>query len=278
MKKFTKKICMEQLGLNQEEANEIIEVQERFPDILKFDPREEGFLIDARTLHEQLGVKRQFSKWIKDQIKMHEMVENIDYISVVLCDYAQYSRKQLTEMSIQKRSALGIKEDYKFTLLMAKDVCMVAGITKRASEDYKRYGKLWRKYFHLMEKALLSKVQWDDVRDPTKKGYIEMCKATSEAHYKSGGKRRPLYAQEANIINLALFDLLAWQVKDRLSTKSIRDSVQKEINQAIIHLQSLNTDLINMGMDYVYRRTNVYNIAQNKYSHIKELVGISELN
>lgn len=37
------------------------------------------FTVDARALHEWLGVKKPFSDWFKRQVERVDMVEGIDY-------------------------------------------------------------------------------------------------------------------------------------------------------------------------------------------------------
>lgn len=38
-----------------------------------------GAWIDARTLHNELGVKKKFADWIKTRIDKYEFIENDDY-------------------------------------------------------------------------------------------------------------------------------------------------------------------------------------------------------
>lgn len=39
-------------------------------------------MIDARTLHNQLGVKREFAKWIDEKIDKYGFEENSDYFTI----------------------------------------------------------------------------------------------------------------------------------------------------------------------------------------------------
>lgn len=41
--------------------------------------QEDGSWIDARTLHNELGVKKKFADWIKTKIDKYEFIENDDY-------------------------------------------------------------------------------------------------------------------------------------------------------------------------------------------------------
>ncbi len=70
----------------------------------------DGSWIDARTLHKELGVGKDFTTWIKGRISKYEFVENEDY--------------KLTIAKIGKRSNV-IQKDYSLTLDMAKELSMV---------------------------------------------------------------------------------------------------------------------------------------------------------
>lgn len=83
--------------------------------------------VNARELHEKLGVKKDFSDWIKAQINSLEFEENIDYL--VFQKKGEYTGRPLTE--------------YFVTLDTAKHITMVA----RSA-----IGKEVRKYFIEVEK------------------------------------------------------------------------------------------------------------------------------
>lgn len=90
------------------DAEIILKYQESLP-ILEDDGNNS---INARDLHSQLGVKKDFSNWIKDKIKNYGFEENIDY---KMC-------------SPKKASGLNggqNKIDYLLTLSTAKELAMV---------------------------------------------------------------------------------------------------------------------------------------------------------
>lgn len=41
--------------------------------------QEDGLWIDARTLHKELGVGKDFTTWLKGKIKKYEFTEHEDY-------------------------------------------------------------------------------------------------------------------------------------------------------------------------------------------------------
>ena len=66
----------------------------------------DGSWIDARTLHKELSVGKEFANWIKGKISKYDFVENEDW--------------KLTIAKTGKRSNV-IQKDYSLTLDMAKE-------------------------------------------------------------------------------------------------------------------------------------------------------------
>lgn len=87
--------------------------------------------VSARTLHEFLESKQDFSTWIKNRIEKYEFVENADYL--------------LHKFVEQTPSGAKHKIDYYVSLDMAKELAMV---------EHNEKGKLARKYFIECEKRL----------------------------------------------------------------------------------------------------------------------------
>ena len=50
--------------------------------------------VDARDLHSRLGLKKDFSDWIKGNIKKLNLAENIDFISYANRHAIQYSQRK----------------------------------------------------------------------------------------------------------------------------------------------------------------------------------------
>lgn len=89
--------------------------------------------VSARTLHEFLGVGRDFSSWIKTRIDQYQFIENEDYILV-------HPKRGIKKQGGDKRSI-----EYYLTLDMAKELCMVERNDK---------GKQARRYFIDCERKL----------------------------------------------------------------------------------------------------------------------------
>jgi phage anti-repressor protein len=82
----------------------------------------DNLLVDARLLHQQLGSKRQFANWIKDQLADYGFEENKDY---------------LTNLLSKKGSGGHNAKEYHLTLDTAKEIAMVS--KTEAGRNIRRY-------------------------------------------------------------------------------------------------------------------------------------------
>jgi phage anti-repressor protein len=95
--------------------------------------------VDARELHQFLGVKRDFSTWIKRRLKDYGLVENQDYSQAI-------DSKAHQNGGAVKSSTYGQdKIDYHLTLDVAKELAMVEKNAK---------GREARRYFIECERRL----------------------------------------------------------------------------------------------------------------------------
>lgn len=102
-------------------------------------------------LWEQLGVKRDYTDWIKQQIRDIDLEEGFDY--------------SLSKGS--KTSGRGgyNKINYLIKVSTAKEIAMVAGAKGgRTSKELKENSKLARKYFIAIESAFKSRKSWNNDR------------------------------------------------------------------------------------------------------------------
>ena len=93
-------------------------------------------LVDARLLHDFLGVGKDFTTWIKLRIRQYGFEQNQDYL--------------LTQTGEQLPSGTKWRSDYMLTLDMAKELAMVERTPK---------GRQARRYFIECEKALHARSQ-----------------------------------------------------------------------------------------------------------------------
>ena len=112
--------------------------------------------VSARELHLKLGVKRDFSHWIKDQVKRGMFEENIDFIVIwhdVKKDIVNYvSTEKLLKRFSNTQQAVrnGYQSDYILTLDTAKHIALMSGTVK---------GKEIRNYFIEVEKKYRLQLQ-----------------------------------------------------------------------------------------------------------------------
>ncbi len=80
--------------------------------------------VNARTMHEFLQVRKDFTSWLKDRIEQYGFVENADYL--------------LTKIGEQLSSGTKYKTEYYISIPMAKELAMV---------ERNERGKMARQYF-----------------------------------------------------------------------------------------------------------------------------------
>lgn len=96
-----------------------------------------GRVISARELHQFLGIKQDFSNWIKSRIERYHLVQNVDYL-LLHYDYLG----NLLDIQSGKAATSGkhriSKTDYILSMDTAKELAMLESNAK---------GKEIRRYF-----------------------------------------------------------------------------------------------------------------------------------
>ena len=110
-------------------------------DLIPIEVENDQQLLSARDLHKGLGLKRQFTDWVKQNFKDFE--ENTDFV--------------FTPQSVNMPNG-GTKQikDYFLTIDMAKQLCLMSRTEK---------GKQYRKYLIDVER------KWNDPQEVVKRGY-----------------------------------------------------------------------------------------------------------
>ncbi len=110
-------------------------------DLIQIKVENDQQLVSARDLHKGLGLKRQFTDWVKQNFKDFE--ENTDFV--------------FTPQSVNMPNG-GTKQikDYFLTIDMAKQLCLMSRTEK---------GKQYRKYLIEVER------KWNDPQEVVKRGY-----------------------------------------------------------------------------------------------------------
>lgn len=105
-------------------------------------------LVNARDLHQFLGVKRDFSNWIKQRIDHFGFVEGEDFIALKQGESKSLinnlaKKGELTNQHLTKTTTEGDRIDYHLTVDMSKELGMVERSEK---------GRQIRRYFLDIEK------------------------------------------------------------------------------------------------------------------------------
>ena len=115
-------------------------------DLIKISTNDKGQqLVSARELYEGLKydiTKGNFTHWIEKQLENVDAVENIDFTRFVF-------KNEGNNADIN---------DYILTVEIAKEICMVVGISPRTNEETRKLSKQFRKYFIECEKIAKSEI------------------------------------------------------------------------------------------------------------------------
>jgi phage anti-repressor protein len=232
--KFSKKE-LERLGCNEEEAKLVIEYQKKLPIIVEND-KIEKFCIDARTLHTQLGVGKQFSHWVQIRIKSYKFIEDADFMT--------FSPNGLKPLG--GRPSI----EYLITMDMAKQLSMI----ERTS-----IGNIARRYYILMEDLVKRNKEWWQTRNPERKEYNDMCEALSNNIYRNSGRYADKYdySRQANILNRIATGSSALEIRNYFNiynqNELTRDSLEKDYNEKLAFLQKQNIIYLGMNIPIVER-------------------------
>lgn len=247
----------EKLGMKEEDIQLVLGYQKIFPELLQDDI--EGFIIDARKLHTQLKLQKDFSDWFKNQIKNLELEEEKSYTTL---------KGNCTTM----RPNASI--EYFITVDCAKDICMTIGSSNRTNKETKELSKMVRSYFKLMEKTLRNYEKWIEVREPERKNANKLKSEIKKWGLKNFANcdESGLYSREFNMINQNLTTRTALEIKTYLGykNKKTREHLTTEVNKAIDFLQEFDINLLTCGMDFKNRTKMIKQICENNYSYIKE--------
>lgn len=113
-------------------------------DLIKVTRSEEGQqLVSGRELHEVLKVQKDFTDWVKIQLKSVDAVENTDF----------------TRFPFKEEGNNATLHEYVLTLDIAKEICMCVGVAPRTNEETRRLSKQVRKYFIECEKVAKQQIQ-----------------------------------------------------------------------------------------------------------------------
>lgn len=198
--------------------------------------KQNGFVtaINARIVHEWLGVKSRYATWITRRIEKYEFVEHVDYCIV-------YPAKNGKALNLNDFST----KEYYLTPDCVKQLAMVESSDK---------GKLARLYFLDCETKAYEKQQQLEDRQTLKVEFRPMTDAIADSH----DEPKPYhFSNEADMINRIVLGMSAAKFKahhDIGKNESVRDYMSELQMKAVIDLQRANTVFIQMGDNYEDRK------------------------
>ena len=194
--------------------------------------KQNGFVtaINARIVHEWLGVKTEYAKWIKRRIEKYEFTEHVDYCVTIVKVGVRSNVEQI---------------EYHCTPDMVKQLAMIESSDK---------GKLARLYFLDCEIKASEKQQQLEDRQTLKVEFKPMTDAIADSH----DEPKPYhFSNEADMINRIVLGMSAAKFKSHHEigkNESVRDYMSELQMKAVIDLQRANTVFIQMGDNYEDRK------------------------
>lgn len=191
--------------------------------------------VNARIVHEWLGVKTEFTTWIQRRIAKYGFTENIDYCIIP------------TSVKIEEANEINYlnTKEYFCAPDMVKQLAMIESSDK---------GRLARLYFLDCETVAASKLAAVEDRRSMAVEFRPMTDAIQAAHEDP----KPYhFSNESDMINRIVLGMSSAQFKahhEIAKDGSVRDYMTHEQMKAIIDLQRANTVFITMDMPYVERK------------------------
>ena len=193
------------------------------------ETKQNGFItaINARIVHDWLGVKTPFHKWIQRRIEKYEFQDHIDYCLTV------------------DKVVRGEETNYHCTPDMVKQLAMIESSEK---------GKLARLYFLDCEIKANEKQKQIEDRQTLKVEFRPMTDAIADCH----DEPKPYhFSNEADMINRIVLGMSSAKFKahhEIEKNESVRDYMSELQMKAVIDLQRANTVFIQMGENYEDRK------------------------
>lgn len=214
--------------------------------------KQNGFVtaVNARIVHEWLGVGRDFSNWIKGRIDKYEFSEHIDYCVV----------KVLSSPNLATaKSRAQVKTEYHCTPDMVKELAMI---------ESSAMGKLARKYFIDCETKANQLLLEKEERQKLRVEFRPMTDAVMLAHAEPKSYH---YSNEADMINRIVLGMTAAKFKtfhEIEKNENVRDYMTEQQINAVISLQRANTVFITMDEEFADRKAKLQMLFDKKHSEL----------
>lgn len=215
--------------------------------------KQNGFVtaINARIVHEWLGVGRDFSTWIRSRIEKYKFKEHVDYCLVFPESGGKGGRR---------------KTEYHCTPDMVKQLAMIENSNK---------GQLVRLYFLDCETKAHEKQQQLEDRQTLRVEFRPMTDAVMQSHE---NPQHYHYSNESDMINRIVLGMSAAKFRvfhDIGKNESVRDYMTKLQMKAVIDLQRANTVFIQLGESFAERKDKLNKMFDMRF---KEQLKIEFIN
>lgn len=260
MMKLTKNNLIKKLGIKDENIIKVInEYKNKLPILTE---EGEGFCVNARDLHRELVIDsgktkkdgtvvkgRVFGAWIKERIEKYDFIKNEDYTvnwikDGVIFDDSKKGNVDLDEENINQMTRYGYSLEYQLTMDSAKQLAMIENNEK---------GKIARKYFIEIEKALKLVMQWNLVRKPERERYKEMCEELKQYFVRNFDKEPEwyVYSNEADALNIICLGAKSKKIREYIDIqdKNTREWLEAKYNEYLDQMQLLNIMYLRMNFD-----------------------------
>jgi len=205
--------------------------------------KQNGFVtaVNARVVHEWLGVSTNYSTWIKRRIEKYGFDEHADYC--------------ITDSKVGVRSNVE-QIDYHCTPDMVKQLAMI---------ENSEMGKLARLYFLDCEIKAIENQKELEHRQALKVEFRPMTDAVQEAHKDPQPYH---YSNESDMINRIVLGMSSKKYREhhKIGKKeNVRDYMTDLEMKAVIELQRANTVFITMGQDFKYRKEQLKALFDKRF-------------
>ena len=214
--------------------------------------------VNARELHEKLGVNSKFNDWFKNRVNQYDFTENIDFIG--------FSKN--LEKPLGGRPTI----EYYISLDMAKELCMVENTEQ---------GKKIRKYFIQCEEELKQQTYSYMIADPVER---------AKQWIKEQEQNQLLLQQKENTIKdkQETIELITANSQERTYKKQLRANIVeiiRKINKQTgapfsllydeLYKRFINNHHFEWKLDF-YKSKNKLDYISNKHiDYLKELKDIT---
>lgn len=222
----------------------------------------ETSIVSAKALHKALGVGKDFSSWITDRITDYDFAIGSDYVvhKVISPKLGKSPDSKACGPIAFGRPG----KDYLLTISTAKEIAML---------ERNEQGRAVRRYFIQCEEALqlsapaiAAKYRRQlKARIGAANMFKPMCAALDVARAEEGKQTLPRhYTNESNMISRIVLGGLTAKQWARVNgiTGEARDGMNADQLEHFTYLESTNITLIDMGMAYDQRKTELMRLSQ----------------